>query len=138
MTAATQSASLNGKVVTGALATVGKVVGDVESKARFREAHNALAVDMESVGVARAANVYDVPVLCARVILDDANTALPFDANRLVSPNGGVRWLSAMTYFLSNPTLIGKVPAFHGLCQHARQNLAAYVRDLVNRIPVKF
>lgn len=136
--AAMRSEGLDGKVVTGTLATVDQVVGDVESKVRFRATHDAVAVDMESVGVARAANVYDIPLLCARVIVDDANTALPFDANRLVGPKGGVRWLSAITYFLTHPALIGKVPAFHARCQHAGRNLAAYVNDLVCRIPTQF
>lgn len=134
---ATQSLNTPLTGAAGRLVTVDRVVADPDSKARIRDEHDAIAIDMESAGVTRAANVYDTPIICARVIVDDANTNLPFDADRLIGPRGELRWFAASLYFLSRPALLSKIPSFHARCQLARRNLATFVNQLISRIPTQ-
>ena len=126
------------KVFEGRFATVDRVLGTVAAKEAFYAEQDALAVDMESVGVGRAARAHDVPFLCARVILDDALTELLFDPDRLLTSRGGIRWLSAITYFLTHPRLLLRIPAFHGRSRRAGANLSEYFAKLVPRIPQAF
>ena len=126
------------KVLEGRFATVNRVLGTVAAKEAFYAEQNALAVDMESIGVGRAARAHDVPFLCARVILDDARTELPFDPGQLLTSRGGIRWLSAITYFLKHPRLLLQIPAFHDRSRRAGASLSEYFAKLVPKIPETF
>ncbi len=63
----------------------------------------AIAVDMESAGVARAAAEACIPFLAVRVVSDAAADALPDDAWRLVSPDGRAPLYRALRYLARRP-----------------------------------
>ena len=77
-------------VTVAALAGVDRVVvSAADKRARFR-ATGAVAVDMESHGVARAAAAAGVPFLVLRAVADPAEGEIPWAARSIMAPDGRV------------------------------------------------
>jgi len=72
-------------------------------------AEGAVAVDMESHGVARAALRHAVPLLAIRAVADPATQALPPAAMAGFSPEGKVRPLGVLKALLSDPPQIAQL-----------------------------
>ncbi len=66
--------------VTGAIAASDTVVATLPAKTALYRATGALAVDMESLHVARVAATADIPFMAIRVVLDPWDRALPASA----------------------------------------------------------
>ena len=64
-------------VAGGALLTCSGAIGAVADKAAAFRATGAVAVDMESLGVAEVAAAHNLPFIAVRVIVDTAADALP-------------------------------------------------------------
>src|SRR5882757_613230 len=64
-------------VVGGKLLTSDRAIDDVAGKAAAFRDTGAVAVDMESLGVAKVASSHDLPFIAVRVIVDTAADALP-------------------------------------------------------------
>lgn len=79
-------------------------VRSISEKARLHAETGAVAVDMESGGVARAAEAADVPFLVIRVIADPANRRLPPSALAGLGPDGRQRPLAALLALGRNPS----------------------------------
>jgi adenosylhomocysteine nucleosidase len=74
-------------VVGGKLLTSDYPIDDIAGKAAAFRATGAVAVDMESFGVAKVAATHDLPFIAVRVIVDTAADALP--AVVLAATSGG-------------------------------------------------
>lgn len=69
----------------------------------LRNIHNAIAVDMESHFIARAASQGGLPFLVIRVIADDSRTSLPQAAMSAISPDGKEQPLKVMRALIRHP-----------------------------------
>ena len=70
----------------GTLWTAAAPVTEIERKASLFQATGAVAVDMESAAVAELAEVYGLPFLAVRVIVDTAHDAVPERILRALNP----------------------------------------------------
>ncbi len=80
-----------GLLVAGAIAGRDEILARPAAKERVRHATGAVAVDMESHGVARAAAGRKLPFLALRLVLDPASLALPWSAEAGLAPDGRAR-----------------------------------------------
>ncbi|HEX7125360.1 MAG TPA: hypothetical protein VF406_06205 [Thermodesulfobacteriota bacterium] len=87
----------------GPLLSVARVRATPADKVAASADSGAIAVDMESAGVARAATEASVPFLAVRVVSDAAGDALPEEAWRLVSPDGRAPLYRALGYLARRP-----------------------------------
>ncbi len=94
------------RIVAGTLLTSLTAIDHVADKAAtFRES-GALAVDMESAGVASVAATHQVPFIAVRVIVDTAHDELPAAA-LTASSEGRVKPLRLMRALLRRPRDLG-------------------------------
>lgn len=91
------------RVAIGALVAAREPLASVAEKASLRAASGALAVDMESGGVAAAAAEARLPFLALRVIADPAERAVPPAALHGIAPDGTRRPLAVMLRLLLRP-----------------------------------
>ena len=77
----------------GSVVTVERVVWRASEKRALGEVSGAIAVDMESVVIARVATASGIPFLLARAVSDRVGDDLPMDVNVWFSPFGSFRCL---------------------------------------------
>ncbi len=122
----------------GRIASSRAVLASGEAKRAFGERHGALATDMESAGIARMANVHDLPALYVRAILDDADYDLPpIDFARILTPEGSVRPFRALGAILRRPSALARLPELRRRTRRAAEALAAAVERIVAALPAK-
>jgi adenosylhomocysteine nucleosidase len=111
-------------VVAGTLLTSVTAIHHVADKAAaFRES-GAVAVDMESSGVASVAATHRVPFIAVRVIIDTAHDELPA-AVLAASSEGGVQPLRLMRALLQRPRDVGALLRLAQRYRSARRALVA-------------
>jgi adenosylhomocysteine nucleosidase len=98
-----------------------------EADARHRLAHEtgAVAVDMESHGVAAVAEAHGLPFIVLRAIADTADRTLPPAALTAVDSEGNIQGISVMLSLIRAP---GQVPAMIGLARDTRAGMGALSR----------
>ncbi|MCG8547242.1 MAG: nucleoside phosphorylase [Alphaproteobacteria bacterium] len=106
----------------GAIYASQNAVRSPEHKSELHRTHGAVAVDMESGGVAAAANAAGVPFLALRVIADPAHRAIPRAALHGLAPDGRQRALAVLLQLVRRP---GETPGLIGL---ARDSMTALAR----------
>lgn len=99
-----------------------ELVADVAEKAALHAATGAVAVDMESHAVARAAAAVGLPFLAIRAIADPADAAIPPVARASVGADGRVRVAATLRALLRRPQ---DLPALLAL---GRASAAAHAR----------
>jgi adenosylhomocysteine nucleosidase len=92
------------KISRGDLLSLDLVITTPADKAALAEASAAVAVDMESFAVARAADAAGVPFLVLRAIADPAGRALPPAALKGMGPDGRIRPLAVMRALIGEPS----------------------------------
>ena len=90
----------------GTLATAMEIAASPDAKAALREATSAVAVDMESSLILRAASAAGCPALALRGVSDDAKDSLPFELLNLIAPDGRLRKGRAVVAILRHPALL--------------------------------
>ncbi len=91
------------RIAAGALLCQDRpLAGAADKGARFA-ATGALAVDMESFGVARAAQAAGLPFLVVRAIADPAERSLPRAALKAIGPDGRLKLFSALAAMYLRP-----------------------------------
>lgn len=88
---------------TGTLVSTATAATTPSEKARLNRDHQALAVDMESAGVARAAAEAECPFLVVRVIADPAGRSLPSSALHGIDAEGRQRPLRVVSKLIVRP-----------------------------------
>jgi adenosylhomocysteine nucleosidase len=91
------------RVVGGALLGQERQIGRAEDKAALFASTGARAVDMESHGVARAAEAAGVPFLVARAVADPAGRDLPRAALDAAGPDGRIKLFKVLTTMYLRP-----------------------------------
>lgn len=109
----------------GALFGSDHPVSDPDAKHRLAHETDAIAVDMESHGVAAVAADRNVPFIALRAIADSAERPLPAAALEAVDAEGRVRHTSVMLALCRRP---GQIPAMIGLAQDSRAGMATLGR----------
>ncbi|MGE5248009.1 MAG: phosphorylase, partial [Verrucomicrobiota bacterium] len=90
----------------GAVVTVRRPVRTPGEKRALRERSGALAVDMESAAVARAAAEARLPFLSLRAVCDPADRAVPSDLHASLADDGSLRLSLLARKLLMRPFLI--------------------------------
>ena len=113
--------------VVGALFGSDSIVQSADHKTALHYNHNAVAVDMESHGAARAAAEFSAPFIAVRAIADPADRALPKAALNAVAPDGSTRVLATLIEMAKAP---GDIPALMQLGSDSEKALKTLRRDL--------
>jgi adenosylhomocysteine nucleosidase len=109
----------------GALVGSDRVVATISDKRALLEAVGALAVDMESHGVAAVANEAGIPFLVLRAVGDPADQVVPQVALEALRPDGGIRIRATFGGLLREPR---EVIALLRLARQSARALAALRR----------
>ena len=80
-----------------------EIVDSVMKKSALFQNHEAVAVDMESHGAARAAARAGAPFIAIRAIADPADRALPQAALSAVAPDGSTRVMATLSAAMRDP-----------------------------------
>jgi adenosylhomocysteine nucleosidase len=96
-------AGLSLRIVAGSLLGQDRPLSGAADKAARFAASGALAVDMESHGVARAARDAGVAFLVVRAVADPAGRSLPRAALKAIGPDGRLKLFSALAAMYLRP-----------------------------------
>lgn len=107
------------EVAKGRVAGVDRIVRQPAQKHILAERSGAIAVDMESHAVAKAAMEHGTAFAILRVIADPASGAIPEAALSMIGPNGRVG------PFRAARAILGRPQDLPGLVRLGRQNSAA-------------
>ena len=91
----------------GNIAGVDQPLRNAREKAALFATTGAVALDMESFGVARIAHEANLDFLAVRAIADPASRTVPAAAIRAMGPDGRTHPLKALLALLANPSEIG-------------------------------
>lgn len=105
--------------------TVENVVWRAAEKQVLGKVSGAIAVDMESVAIARAAASRNVPFLLVRAVSDGADDDLPMDFNLWFTPRGRLRGLAQV---LMHPSIICSLLRMKRHAELGSQALAQFFR----------
>ena len=96
-------------VHTGTLLTSTQLVAVSQEKKQLQLKTGAIAVDMESIAVARVAQQHQRPFVAIKAIIDAVNTNLPQAINYALNPQGEVELQKLLLYILRHPVEIPRL-----------------------------
>ena len=99
----TEALAPNVNFTCGAIATMEKAAATPSEKAALFARTGALAVDMESSGVAAVATRHNIPFIAIRSIADPASRKLPLAALKGLAPDGTTRPLAVLLELMLRP-----------------------------------
>ncbi|MEX2315866.1 MAG: hypothetical protein WD669_01850 [Pirellulales bacterium] len=124
------------RVHVGRLLTVERVIRDPAEKRALGQRHGALAVDMESIGVAEVCQTEKVRFLSVRVIIDTVDQALPHDIDLLVSKKSTAGRLGAAAgAILRRPGSIKDMWQLKEDALVASERLAKFLLGVIGQLP---
>lgn len=88
---------------TGKLAESKSIVASSYDKAKIADATGAIALDMESIAVAKVAQAHHLPFLTIRAIADPLAMDLPTAVSHALNDQGDVVLSKLLTYLLRHP-----------------------------------
>ncbi len=94
---------LKGVSTSGPILGCDHAVRKPKDKSALFEIHGAIAVDMESHGVARAAAEAGVPFVTLRAVADPADRAIPWAALAGMGKDGSIRIAPVVMYIMLTP-----------------------------------
>jgi adenosylhomocysteine nucleosidase len=115
-------------VITGRLLTSTMAVGSIADKSRLFRETGAAAVDMESLAVAEAARVHQLPFLAVRVIVDSASDALPRAVTAAANDKGHLHVWRLMGALAREPAELAPLIRLAQRYRAANRSLAAVAR----------
>jgi len=114
-------------VVGGKLLTSAGAIADVAGKAAAFRDTGAVAVDMESMGVAQVAARHELPFIAVRVIVDTAGDAIPGAISAAIGA-GRVRLARLLLGLLRSPAQVAPLIRLARRYRTAARTLAAVAR----------
>lgn len=117
------------RLLEGPIYSAGAVVVTPRDKAGLASSTGAVAVDMESAGIARAAAEAGLPFVAIRVVADGPEDSLPENVETLVSASGGTR-LSGLPAMLLSFRRLHLLAGLALRSRRARAELARVIRVL--------
>ena len=91
------------KVHSGCLAESKSIVSSSEHKKQIHINTNAIALDMESIAIAKVANQHTLPFLAIRVIADPVEMSLPLAITHALNQQGDVVLKKLLGYLALHP-----------------------------------
>ena len=119
----------------GPIYTHNKVLGRSVEKQELAKRCDAIAVDMETFGAARAAERQHVPWLAVRVITDGAEDDMPLDFNALAGEDGNVDRKRVIGATLAQPWKIPALIRLGARSSQAAKNLALFLEAYLQNLP---
>lgn len=119
------------KFMKGAVLSVDKVVATPHEKAFLGTKFGAIAVDMESYGLARVARELNTPFAIARSVYDPMDMHLP-DVKGFVSADGVIDPSGLMMNLLKKPQNVAKLPQLNFCAKKARGSFIRLINDIIN------
>jgi adenosylhomocysteine nucleosidase len=121
------------QVHTGGLAESHSIVATRSDKTRLHTQTGAVALDMESIAIARIAQQNNLPFLAIRVIADPANMNLPKAINHSLNNEGDIVLTKLLSYMILHPTeLPGLIKL--GLHFHAAKNTLKLIAKQLDHV----
>ncbi len=119
----------------GRLLTVDRIIRTVEEKRELGEKHDALAVDMETLGVAQACQERGTQMLSVRIISDTVDQPLPRDLEKMLSQKStsGMLGAAAATIF-NRPSSIKDMWQLNSMANKASDLLGAFLKDVLPQL----
>ena len=118
----------------GTLLTTPEPVFSAEEKTSLFRRCGALAVDMESAAMARAAREAGMPFMVMRAVCDEADKNVPRSAMDIVDRNGRVRPAALVRTLLRNPSLLFSLPGMKKDYDRALASIEAAWRSWIGAI----
>lgn len=115
---------------TGGLAESKSIISSSKDKERLQSATGAVALDMESIAVARVAGLYGLPFLAIRAIADPVNMDLPLAINHSLNDQGEIILGKLLMFLALHPA---ELPGLIKLGLHfnaAKKTLKSVARHL--------
>jgi adenosylhomocysteine nucleosidase len=112
------------------LYSANEMLDTADAKRAVHEQRKACAVDMESAGIAHAAQRLRVPFLAIRIVLDEANDALPRAAANAVHADGNLNATGLVSGLLRNPKDVPALMALGRKSSLAQKQLKAVCEAL--------
>jgi nucleoside phosphorylase len=115
-----------GKATHGLLLSQDRIALGLEEKGRLAET-GAVAVDMESTGVAVRTARAGLPLYCIKVVSDRADESFGFDLNSMRTPDGRVARGKIVSYSCTHPWLLPELLRWKRRAANAAQALGAFL-----------
>lgn len=132
-----QRAAISGLHI-GSLLTVDQVVCKTTEKRELGERHGALAVDMETCGIAEVCRREKQRFLSVRVISDTVDDELPAELERLVKKRGTARKIGAAAgSIVRRPSTLKDLWRFRGTAIQCSERLAKFLEGVIEQLGEK-
>jgi len=119
----------------GSLLTVDRVAFKAEQKRALGRKHGALAVDMETLGVAEVCQREKQRFLAVRVICDGVDDELPADVERLIRKKTWVRRISAAAgTIVRRPSTVKDLWRFRETALTCSRKLAKFLEGVIEQL----
>ncbi|MGQ0633221.1 MAG: phosphorylase family protein [Planctomycetaceae bacterium] len=118
----------------GRLLTTDRIVRTVAEKMALAQLHQAIAVDMESLAVARVCRDVHVPCMAVRAISDDLSADLPPEILTMLGDTGTVRLGAAVGALWRRPGSIQDLWRLRETARRAAQRLAGFLDGVVEQL----
>jgi len=89
--------------LTDSLLESSSIVGESSAKKKLHQQSTAIALDMESIAIAKTAAQYNYPALIIRCIADPVNMDLPKAINYALNQHGDVELSKLLWFVLTHP-----------------------------------
>lgn len=122
--------SQNFKIHRGTILTVDKVIQTPHEKAFLGTKFGAIALDMESAGMAKAASKGGIPFTCTRSVLDTMDMHL-LKYENLISDDGATSIPNVVANIIRRPQNITRLPHLHYCASKARETLIGFINEIV-------
>jgi adenosylhomocysteine nucleosidase len=118
---------------TGPLLSMPVPLLAANAKSAAHSRYGALAVDMESVAVARVAKTRALPFAALRAIVDERDDTIPFELHECIDAFGRPRLLRLIAALAASPMLITRLPGLRARMRKAVHALHAAAPALDRR-----
>ena len=121
--------------VTGRIVSQNRIAISAAEKQQLAQ-HGAIAVDMESAGIAARAQKAGLPFAAIRAVSDCAHESFEIDFNRMRTPAGRIANGKIISYALTHPKLIPSLLRLRRRTQDASRALGEFiVRSRIHSAP---
>jgi adenosylhomocysteine nucleosidase len=124
-----------GGLHVGHLCTTDHIIRSVEEKRLLGSVTGAIAVDMESLGVAEVCRDRKTKFMAVRVISDDLRRDLPAEVLALLGPKGTVRAGALFGSLLKRPSCVKDLWAMREQALAAAERLGAFLPGVIEQLP---
>ncbi|HEX4770127.1 MAG TPA: hypothetical protein VH351_04800 [Bryobacteraceae bacterium] len=114
--------------VVGLVISQNRIANTVLEKRSLAE-RGAIAVEMESAGVAKHARRHGIPFYCVKVVSDRADESFAFDLNAMRTPEGRIARGKIGTYVLTHPHLLPHLFRLKGRADKAAKELGEFLAN---------